>query len=138
VKENSRTTGRVTIGIDLGDRRSDVCILNESGVVMAHTKAATTEHGLSKALKRHLGARVILEVGTHSPWVSRLLEGLGHEVIVANPSRVRRIAGKETKSDQIDAPSCWRGWGADPRCGRSASWGAGAAGSRAAARCAMG
>lgn len=103
MSENSRTTGRTTIGIDLGDRQSDVCILDESGLVVAHTKAATTEHGLSKTLKRHTGARVIVEVGTHSPWVSRLLEGLGHEVIVANAARVRRIAGKEDKSDRIDA-----------------------------------
>jgi transposase len=89
--------------------------LDESGLVVAQTKAATTELGLSKTLKRYAGARVILEVGTHSPWVSRLCEALGHEVVVANPSRVRRIAGKEDKSDRIDAELLARLGRADPQ-----------------------
>jgi transposase len=93
----------VTIGIDLGDRQSDLCILDGRGEVMVRTKAATTKVGLAKALKRHGGARVIVEVGTHSPWVSRLFEELGHEVVVANAARVRRIAEMEDKSDRIDA-----------------------------------
>src|SRR5450759_4986666 len=33
--------------------------------------------------------RIALEVGTHSPWVSRLLKELGHEVLVANPRKPR-------------------------------------------------
>lgn len=101
--ENSRTTQGKTIGIDLGDRQSDVCILDEAGEVVGRTKAATTRIGLARMLKRHAGARVIVEVGTHSPWVSRHLEGLGHEVVVANAARVRRIAEMEDKSDRIDA-----------------------------------
>jgi transposase len=96
-------TGCETIGIDLGDRQSDLCILDGSGEVVVRTKAATTKVSLAKALKRHAGARVIVEVGTHSPWVSRHLEGLGHEVVVANAARVRRIAEMEDKSDRIDA-----------------------------------
>lgn len=103
MEENSRTTGSETIGIDLGDRQSDLCILDGSGAVVARTKAATTRIGLAKALKRHARAMVIVEVGAHSPWVSRHLEGLGHEVVVANAARVRRIAEMEDKSDRIDA-----------------------------------
>lgn len=102
--ENSRMAEqRATIGIDLGDRRSDVCILGGAGEVMARTKAATTRAGLARAVRRHVGARVIVEVGGHSPWVSRYLEGLGYEVVVANAARVRRIAEMEDKSDRIDA-----------------------------------
>lgn len=103
MSEDSRTTERRTIGIDLGDRKSDLCILDGSGAVEMRTQAATTKVGLTKAVKRYGGARVIIEVGTHSPWVSRVLEGLGHEVIVANAARVRRIAEMEDKSDRIDA-----------------------------------
>ena len=103
MNEDSRATERGTIGIDLGDRQSDLCVLDGTGEVVARTKAATTKAGLAKALKRRAGARVIIEVGTHSPWVSRYLEGLGHEVVVANAARVRRIAEMEDKSDRIDA-----------------------------------
>jgi transposase len=103
VNENSRTRERETIGIDLGDRQSDLCVVDGSGELVARTKAATTRPGLTRSLKRYPGSRVIIEVGTHSPWVSRLLEGLGHEVVVANAGRVRRIAEMEDKSDKIDA-----------------------------------
>lgn len=113
--EHSKTTQRETMGIDLGDRQSDICVLDSGGTVVVRTKAATTECGLTKVVQRHRGARIILEVGTHSPWVSRLLERLGHEVIVANPWRVRRIAGKEDKSDRIDAELLARLGRADPQ-----------------------
>ena len=43
------------------------------------------------------------EVGTHSPWVSRLLEEQGHEVIVANARRVRLITESSGKNDRLDA-----------------------------------
>ena len=115
MREHSKTTQRETIGIDLGDRQSDVCILDGAGAVVARLKAATTEAGLTKVVQRHGGARIILEVGTHSPWVSRLFERLGHEVIVANPWRVRRIAGQEDKSDRIDAELLARLGRADPQ-----------------------
>jgi transposase len=58
-------------------------------------------------------ARVVLEAGTHSPWVNRLLEAFGHEVLVANPAKLR---GKRTrrKSDRIDAEYLARQGRADP------------------------
>jgi transposase len=93
----------MTIGVDLGDRRSDLCVLDATGMVQARRQAATTATGLTNALHGYAAARVVVEVGTHSPWVSRLLMRLGHEVLVANPRRVRRIAAQEDKSDRIDA-----------------------------------
>jgi transposase len=58
-------------------------------------------------------ARVVIEVGTHSPWISRLLEELGHEVIVANPSKIRGKKGRR-KNDKIDAEFLARQGRADP------------------------
>jgi len=46
---------------------------------------------------------VIVESGTHTPWVRRLLESLGQQVIVANPSKVRAIASSLRKTDERDA-----------------------------------
>ena len=63
----------------------------------------TTEPAMERALARFEPSRVILEVGTPSPWVSRLLTRLGHEGIVANPRRVRLIAQNDSKCDDFDA-----------------------------------
>src|SRR5204862_5988663 len=49
--------------------------------------------------------RIALETGTHSPWVSRLLRQWGHEVIVANPRKVRLIGYSRRKNDRLDARS---------------------------------
>lgn len=115
MSENIRSAQGETIGIDVGDRQSDVCVLSGSGEVLSRQKVATTEVALARFVRCHADARVVLEVGTQSPWVSRLFERLGHEVIVANPARVRRIAGKEDKSDRIDAELLARLGRADPK-----------------------
>ena len=62
--------------------------------------------------------RVVLEVGTHSPWLHRLLAEVGHEVIVANPGRVRLIAASATKHDRADAEHLARLGRIDPACSR--------------------
>jgi transposase len=46
---------------------------------------------------------VVVEVGTRSPWVVALLEELGHEVIAANPRKLRLIYENDRKSDRVDA-----------------------------------
>lgn len=104
-----------TIGIDLGDRFSDVCVLDEDGQVVKHERIATTAGDLKALSKRRRGARVVMEVGTHSPWISRIFEGLGHEVVVGNAAVVRRVAGTKDKSDQIDAERLARLGRVDPR-----------------------
>lgn len=103
-----------TLGIDLGDRYSEVCVLDEDGKLVKHERVATTEGDLKALSKRRQGARVVMEVGTHSPWISRLFEGLGHEVVVGNAAVVRRVAGTKDKSDQIDAARLARVGRVDP------------------------
>lgn len=104
-----------TIGIDLGDQRSSVCVLGGDGEVRRRFTVATTEGALRRALGSEAASRTVIEVGTHSPWVSRVLEGLGHEVIVANPRRVRLIAESDDKSDRVDAETLARLGRADPK-----------------------
>src|SRR5262245_18321374 len=76
---------RLTIGLDLGDKFSEACVLGAAGEVVESFRVRTTQPGLERALARFASARVVLEVGTNSPWVSRLAARHGHEVIVANP-----------------------------------------------------
>jgi transposase len=63
----------------------------------------------------HQRLKIAIEVGTHSPWVSRLLEECGHEVLVANARKVRLIYGKGRKTDKLDAQSLARLARVDPK-----------------------
>jgi transposase len=60
-------------------------------------------------------SRIALETGTHSPWVSRLLTALGHEVIVAHARNVRLIGESRRKDDRIDARTLARLARIDPQ-----------------------
>jgi transposase len=98
------TTGcGLTIGLDLGDRFTEGRVLDGSGAVVEAFRVRTTEPALSSRLASYPASRVVLEVGTHSPWVSRSVTRLGHEAVVANPRRVRLIAENDAKSDAVDA-----------------------------------
>ena len=103
-----------TVGVDLGDRKSAVCRLDAAGQVVERRVLPTTRAFFESYFAALPSARVVLEVGTHSPWISRLLEELGHEVIVANAAKLR---GKKTrrKNDRIDAESLARQGRADPK-----------------------
>jgi transposase len=93
----------LTIGLDLGDRFTEGRVLEGGGEVIEAFRVRTTEPALRARLSSFAASRVVLEVGTHSPWVSRTLASLGHETIVANPRRVRLIAENDSKSDGVDA-----------------------------------
>ncbi len=98
LKEN-----QLTIGLDLGDRSSHFCILNEAGEVILEGKLSTTPKGIEEVFSKIPRSRVALETGTHSPWVSRQLTQLGHGVIVAHARNVRLIGESSRKDDQLDA-----------------------------------
>ncbi len=95
-------TSTVTIGCDLGDRVSTLCILSSDGAVERPKPIKTTREAFSAFFTRP-AAHVILEVGTHSRWVSQLLEQLGHRVTVANPRRLKLISTSDSKNDRTDA-----------------------------------
>ena len=82
---------KLTIGVDLGDRSSAYCILNEAGKIVFEHKLATTPEAMKQVFGSLPRCRTAMETGTHSPWVSRLLTELGHEVIVAHAQKVRLI-----------------------------------------------
>ncbi len=96
-------TRELTIGLDLGDKHTTGCVLDDSGEVVETFRVRTTRPGLERKLGSFSPSRVVLEVGTHSPWISRLVSEVGHEAIVANPRRVRLIAENDSKSDAVDA-----------------------------------
>ena len=94
---------QLTIGLDLGDRTSYYCVLNEVGEVIWEDKLPTTPRGIQEVFRRTPRSRIVLETGTHSPWVSRQLSELGHEVIVAHARNVQLIRESSRKDDRLDA-----------------------------------
>src|SRR6516225_7200421 len=106
---------QITIGLDLGDRSSSYCVLGATGDILLEDKLPTTSQEMRQLFGRMLRSRIAMETGTHSPWVSRLLTELGHEVIVAHAQRVRLIVKSRKKDDRLDARTLARLARIDPQ-----------------------
>ena len=116
MKHGSKRTGAAAvygrvIGLDLSDKKGTYVELDcdpRNSEVLAEGQVRLT----SPALQTQFGGRepclMVIEAGTHSPWVDRLLRGLGHAVLVANPRQVALIHGSQRKTDRIDAETLAR------------------------------
>jgi transposase len=102
-KERHTNATPLAIGVDLGDRYSEVCVLDEEGMIASQTRLRTIQTALQEYFSSRVPARVALETGTHSGWVSRLIAGCGHEVVVANARELRKIHQSDRKNDRADA-----------------------------------
>src|SRR6266849_5725995 len=106
---------KLTIGLDLGDRSSWYCVLDEAGEVLLEQKLGTTPKAMQEVFGGMPRSRMALETGMHSPWVSRVLSELGHEVIVAHARNVRLIGESRRKDDRLDARTLARLARIDPQ-----------------------
>jgi transposase len=104
-----------TIGLDVGDRSSTVCVLDTEGEVIEESVIRTTPTSIRSRFGSRERLRVVLETGVHANWLHDELEGLGHEVIVANARRVRAICEADQKNDRSDAEQLARLGRADVR-----------------------
>jgi transposase len=84
---------RLTAGLDLGDLYTHLCVLDEQGQLVEEARVASTPKAFKQRFRAMPPARLVLEAGTHSPWASRLLEDLGHEVIVPDRKAGRPSTG---------------------------------------------
>src|SRR5215218_4173519 len=113
----SKEQPKMTAGLDIGDKYSYLCLIDqESGEVVEEGRVRTTP----EALRRRFASeqppmRIAIEAGTHSPWVSRVLEGCGHEVLVANARKLRLIYANKRKTDEVDAENLARLARLDPK-----------------------
>jgi len=90
----------MTIGLDIGDRKSALCVLASEGSVLERGEVVTSREAIGQRFGGAV-ARVALETGTHSPWIVELLQWLGHEVIVANPRKVRSISAERQQERSL-------------------------------------
>ena len=111
----ARQKGPLTIGLDLGDKTSRYCVLGDQGEVVSEGSVATTKKAMLGKFGSMRRCRIAMEVGTHSPWLSRLLAGLGFEVIVANARQVQLISASSRKNDRMDAQTLARLARVDPQ-----------------------
>ncbi len=105
----------MTVGLDLGDRYSHYCLFNSDGEVVEEGRVQSTEDALRRHFEGEDCLRIALECGAHSTWVSRLLNALGHLVIVANAGKISAITGSESKKDRNDAEKLARFAAFDPK-----------------------
>ena len=94
---------KLTIGLDLGDRWSFYCVLDEAGQVILEQKLPTTPEAMKQTFGKIPRSLIAMETETHSPWVSRLLTELGHEVLVAHAQKVELITKSNRKDGRHDA-----------------------------------
>ena len=106
---------KLTMWLDLGDRWSWYCVLDEAGNVVGEQRVSTSAKAMREVFGRMPHSRMALETGTHSPWVSRLLNELGQEVIVAHARNVRLIGESRCKDDRLDARTLARLARIDPQ-----------------------
>jgi transposase len=99
---------KLTVGLDLGDRNSWYCVVDEAGQIELEQRVRTNARTLQEIFGPMPRSRIALEIGTHSPWISRLLSELGHEVIVANARKVRLIGESRKNDDRLDAQTLAR------------------------------
>jgi transposase len=115
VNSSGPITPAMTVGLDVSDRWTSVCLLDRDGEVFEEGKVRTSPEAFSRRFSGIDSCRMVMEVGTHSRWSSKLLSDLGHEVVVANPWKVRLIAASIKKSDRSDAETLARLGRADPK-----------------------
>jgi transposase len=114
--DGSKPQPRMTAGLDLGDRYSYLCLIDtDSGEVVEEGRLRTTPKALRRRFASEPSLRIAIETGTHSPWVSRLLEECGHEVLVANSRKTRLIYSNKRKTDEVDAENLARLARLDPK-----------------------
>lgn len=99
----------------MGDLKHAICAIDSDGEIIDERKMSNNREALRRLSKKHPGARIVIEVGSHSPWTSRFLQDLGHEVIVANPRKLRAIYENDRKSDELDAQMLARIGRLDPK-----------------------
>ncbi len=105
---------RVVVGIDVSDKWSQAYVVGEEEGPR-EARFRTRPESVVKFFGDLAPAQVVLEAGTHSPWMASLLEDLGHEVLVADPSRLALISRGKKKSDRLDAETLARLGAADPK-----------------------
>ena len=114
-ENSSNSVGTVAIGLDVGDRKIDCCVVDARGEVVERSEIPNKPEALRARFQGTHPTRIALEAGTHSLWMADLLKGFGHEVLMANPRKLRGLYENPKKSDRVDAEYLARVARLDPK-----------------------
>src|SRR3954469_10658384 len=104
MSNGSKEWTKMTAGLDLGDRYRYLFVLDhQSGQVSEEGRLPPIPDDFRRRFDSAERMKIAIEVGTHSTWISRLLEECGHEVLIANPRKTRLIYADKRKTDKLDA-----------------------------------
>ena len=105
MSDGSKQQPKVTAGLDIGDKYSYLCLIDqESGQVIEEGRLRTTPEAFRRRFASEQPMRIAIEAGTHSAWVSRLLEECGHQVLVANSRKTRLIYARASVKQMRSTP----------------------------------
>ena len=104
------------VGLDLGDTFSYACVLDaDTSEVIKEKRIATRASCLETFFAGKPSMRMATETGTHSPWISRLLESYVMKCWWPTPARCGLVYGGDRKSDKLDAQKLARLARFDPK-----------------------
>jgi transposase len=97
------------VGVDLGDRKCHICMVDGQGEIVKEEAITTSPAAFKDYFKKLPTPTVVaIEVGPHSRWVSQVMSECGHDAIVANATKVKFFFANNGKNDRVDAPSLAR------------------------------
>jgi hypothetical protein len=110
--DGSSEQPQMTAGLDIADKYSYLlCLIDQlSGEVIEEGRLRTIPEAFRRRFASEQPLRIAIEAGTHSPWVSHLLEGCAHEVLVANARKLRLIYARANAKRMRSTPRISLAW----------------------------
>lgn len=104
-------------GIDLGNKRTTICVMDKQRKVLRLSEVTTTREELRKVLSGYRKLTCIVEAAPLAEWSAGEIEKLGHKVTVVCPRKAKvalESQGARKKTDKRDALAlaelCRSGW----------------------------
>jgi transposase len=102
-KKENQPMYNITIGMDLGDKKHQIHVLDLAGETIKNCQISNTAKAIEDFFFHYPESQVAIEASSHSPWISRLLERIVAKVLVGNPRKLRVIWDSDKKDDMRDA-----------------------------------
>lgn len=91
------------VGIDVANKASAICVIDEQGEVVRRAEVATEVYELNKTLAGLDEARVVIESCPLAEWLAEVVEAGGHEAVIIDARAARHLVSSKKKTDARDA-----------------------------------
>lgn len=90
-------------GIDVSQKASAICVVDESGQIAAETTVVTEAEALGRWLRDQEPGRAVIEAAPLAEWLAQVIEQAGHEVVIVDSRSAKRLMQSRKKTDRRDA-----------------------------------